>query len=91
MRTAGARRADEVDLVILELVRLTCAETWTVDSAAVRLRSKRHSAGALRMAMRRVSRARAERGTPIADRAAATLSAVIAGLDVDRQPATVSD
>lgn len=81
MRTAGTRHADEVDLVILELVRLVTVDTWTAEAAADRLLNKRHSRGALRLALGRVSRARNARPTPIADRAAATLTSAISALD----------
>jgi hypothetical protein len=81
MGTPGTRHADEVDLVILDLVRLVTLDSWTVERAADRLLTTRHNRAALRIALSRVSRARKERATPIADRAEATLTSAIAALD----------
>ena len=81
MTTSNARRRNEADLVLLELVRLTSSQSWTLERAADRLLSKHHNPGALRVALKRVHRVRAERASPIADRAAVTLSTVLARLD----------
>lgn len=90
MGTAGTRRVDEVDLVILELVRLVTVDSWTAEQAVDRLLNKRHNPGALRLALSRVCRARRDRCTPLTDRAVATLTGAIAALDRQHLPTRVA-
>jgi hypothetical protein len=78
MTAATPRRVDEADLVILELVRLTVVDSWTLPEAVRRLLAKRHTPAALRVAQDRVQRARAEHAGVIADRAALTISRALA-------------
>jgi hypothetical protein len=79
MTIAVPRQRDESDLVLLELIRLTSTEAWTVTEAARALLAAGHPRPALRLAQARVARARAAQITSkIADRAAATLGAALA-------------
>ena len=68
---------DDVDLVILELIRLVSSDTWTESRAAAALRAKHYTRPVLRAAQSRVLRVRAQSVSRIADRAAATLSATL--------------
>ena len=79
MTIAVARHRDASDLVLLELIRLTSSESWTVAQAARALLATGHTRPALRLAQARIARARAAHTTSkIADRAAATLGAALA-------------
>ena len=77
--TATMQR-DETDQEILELVRLTTADTWTLRLATDGLLAKRYSVVALRVALSRVVSVPAHLSTPITNRAAATLGATLAQL-----------
>lgn len=71
----------EVDLVILELVRLATREDWSAHHAAAALMAKRHTRGALWMALAGVLDAQLDRDSVIADRAARTLRAALGSWD----------
>lgn len=82
--TRAARRRHEVDLVILELLRLVSDESWSPRRAAGTLRRRVPDESVLRGARRRVVRALAERPSRVARRAAATLDAALDGPSVGR-------
>lgn len=67
----------EVDLVVLELVRLVTRDEWTAPRAAAALLAKRHTRGALRQALAGVLDAQLDRDSLIAERAAQTLRAAL--------------
>lgn len=83
--TRAARRRHEVDLVILELLRLVSEESWTPRKAAGTLRRRVPDQSVLRVARTRVVRALAERPSTVAHRAAATLDAALDGAPVGRR------
>lgn len=77
----SARHRDEADLVVLELVRHVTLDAWALEPAVAGLLGKRPSRHALRLAQGRVLRARAERASVIADRAAEALAEALSRLD----------
>lgn len=82
--TRAARRRHEVDLVILELLRLVSDESWNPRRAAGTLRRRVPDESVLRGARRRVVRALAERPSQVAHRAAVTLDAALDGPSIGR-------
>ena len=81
----AARRRHEADLVILELLRLVSAESWTPRKAGDLLRRRAPEESVLRLARVRVARALAKGPSIVAQRAAATLDAALAGAPVGRR------
>lgn len=82
---AARRRRHEADLVILELLRLVSAESWTPRKAGDLLRRRAPDESVLRLARVRVARALAKGPSIVAQRAAATLDAALAGPPVGRR------
>ncbi len=76
----------EVDLVILELIRLTTRPDWTAPQAAAALLAKRHTRVALRLALAGVLDAQLDRDSTIANRSAHTLRAALGAADLPGSP-----
>lgn len=76
--TATTRHHSDVDLVLLELIRLVTTETWTARQAAAKLRQRVPDDQVLRATRAHVRRALRDGSSTVAERAAATLDAALA-------------
>lgn len=83
----GRRPWDTTDAALLALIRLVLDDAWSPEQAATHLRARVVDQAVLRRVRARVLNALAERPTPVAQRAARTLDALLDDPDPALAPA----